>query len=99
MRLLFVLGAKLRHFLTLLVRLVLVVVAIHAFAFVLVDILDDVVNDMPLARHLLRLDLRLGHVGRPRPVLVPVWDHTEHEVLFGWLVILHLTFFENLLVL
>ena len=84
---------------TLLVRLVLIVVAIHALALVLVDVLDDVVDNVPFTGHLLRLDLRLRHVGGPGPVLVPVGDHTEHEVLLRRLVILHLALFENLLVL
>lgn len=94
-----VFGAVLNHFFALLVGLVLVVVAVHTFALVLVDVLDDVVNDVPFACHLLRLDLSFLRISSPGPVLVPVWDHTKHEVLLRRLVILHLALFEYLLVL
>lgn len=97
--LLLVLGSVLDNFLTLLVGLVLVILSVHSLALILVDVLDDVVDNVPLPRHILRLHLvLLGICSGPGP-LAPIRNDSKHEVLLGGLVILHLALFEYLLVL
>ena len=99
LRLLLVLCSVLVNFLTLFVGLVLIILSVHTLALVLVNVLDDVIDNVPLARHVLRLHLVLLCVCSGPGPFAPIWNDSEHEVLLGRLVILHLALFEDLLVL
>ena len=96
---LLVVHAVLDDILALLIRLLIVVVSVKTLALILVDVLYDVVNDMPLTSQFLRFHLCFSAVCIPRPFMIPVRHDTKHQMLFRWLVILHLTLFENLFVL
>ena len=78
LRLFLIFLAVLDNLFTLLVRLVLIVVTVHTLALVFVNILYDMVNNVPLTSHLFRFDLGLLRISCPGPAWIPIGNYAEH---------------------